>query len=634
MLVSSILGPGTIFLMVVGALNISFTLETYVSFCLVFLPVLIFVVSCLCCKIDTQLLLAQIIGTFFALLMMAVIVGTAMQIKKDGVYSPHSIFLVTVIASFFSAALLHPKEFSCIIPGVLYFLAIPCMYMLLTIYSVCNLHIISWGTREIPKNEPTTDSEKKSKLLDENCSLSCGNVCKFFCCPKPSYVEEVGRMRHIEQKLDDIIGKMNEIKTDNRSSIALENIKQEKNLSLFLEEEICAEDFDLPEEYAKMKSETEQSWLNDRSLQQAVHDRLDSEEEHFWRELITKYLSPLSFDQDYKSRLNLELKRLRNRSCFAFFMLNGLFILIVLLLQLKKDCLHIEWPVGPKVNRTFKPCTAEDYEKILAASYNTEDGRSMPNELFVLSRLQLEPIGLIFLIFFMTLLLVQFSAMIMHRFGTISHILASTKLPSFLCKKKITKFGGAASSSTNFDHNEPIVEMVKEMQSIRIEDDEENGVYCVKNENLQPISRRKVVENLETAKNRAADFNPGSHKTLDAVFRRRFLKTMATRRAIMDGRSETCVCLFFLFIIELGVADLSGDDKARTTNDRVIDGSDVATGVEYSNPSLFLRPNLGDVAANDKRRQKMRIFPPGNEVKTGGAGGVCGVAPDVDREGR
>lgn len=170
MLVSSVLGPGTIFLMVVGAISISFDLDTSFSFLVVSVPVIFFGVVCYTCSsskqvsdliipivsiiiitITLQLAVAQIIGALFAMLMTAVIVGTALQIKKDGIYSPHAIFLFAVIASFFIAACLHPLEFSCIIPGILYFLAIPCMYMLLPVYSVCNLHVVSWGTRETTK---------------------------------------------------------------------------------------------------------------------------------------------------------------------------------------------------------------------------------------------------------------------------------------------------------------------------------------------------------------------------------------------------------------------------------------------------------------------------------------------------
>ncbi len=40
---------------------------------------------------------AQVVAALFTLLMTAVIVGTALQIKKDGLYSPHAIFLFAVM---------------------------------------------------------------------------------------------------------------------------------------------------------------------------------------------------------------------------------------------------------------------------------------------------------------------------------------------------------------------------------------------------------------------------------------------------------------------------------------------------------------------------------------------------------
>lgn len=71
-------------------------------------------------------------------------------------------------------------------------------------------------------------------------------------------------------------------------------------------------------------------------------------------------------------------------------MINFVFITVVLILQMQKDCLHIEWPFGPKFNRTIVPC-------------NSDDGM----ETFVLTRLQLEPLSLVFLVFFMSILIIQ-----------------------------------------------------------------------------------------------------------------------------------------------------------------------------------------------------------------------------------
>ena len=49
--------------------------------------------------------------------------------------------------------------------------------------------------------------------------------------------------------------------------------------------------------------------------------------------------------------------------------------------------------------------------------------------------LQLEPIGLVFVFFFALILVIQFTAMLFHRFGTFAHILASTSLDWYCCKK-------------------------------------------------------------------------------------------------------------------------------------------------------------------------------------------------------
>ena len=45
-----------------------------------------------------------------------------------------------------------------------------------------------------------------------------------------------------------------------------------------------------------------------------------------------------------------KLKDLRDLVVFAFFMMNALFVLVIFLLQLSRDVLHIQWPLGVRVN--------------------------------------------------------------------------------------------------------------------------------------------------------------------------------------------------------------------------------------------------------------------------------------------
>lgn len=67
MLISALLGPGTIFLMTVGAISISFDLDIFASFIVIVTPVVVFAVICLTCRQETQVGL-QLQDTIGALL--------------------------------------------------------------------------------------------------------------------------------------------------------------------------------------------------------------------------------------------------------------------------------------------------------------------------------------------------------------------------------------------------------------------------------------------------------------------------------------------------------------------------------------------------------------------------------------
>lgn len=109
-----------------------------------------------------------------------------------------------------------------------------------------------------------------------------------------------------------------------------------------------------------------------------------------------------------KKKICEDLNSLRDITIFAFVMINVLFVLIVFLLQLKKDYIHVQWPFN--VKNIIK------YE------------RSIHEITIHREHLKLEPIGLVFVVFFGLILGVQFISMLIHRFGTISQILATTSL--------------------------------------------------------------------------------------------------------------------------------------------------------------------------------------------------------------
>ena len=112
---------------------------------------------------------AKVLSTLFMLLMAAVIIGTVSQIVMDSTkhnsnstekfvdsvmaissesYLPlpvSAIYLLTIIGIFILTALMHPTEFYCLFPGLLYLFTIPVSTIFLMIYSICNITDRSWG---------------------------------------------------------------------------------------------------------------------------------------------------------------------------------------------------------------------------------------------------------------------------------------------------------------------------------------------------------------------------------------------------------------------------------------------------------------------------------------------------------
>ena len=90
----------------------------------------------------------MVLSTVYALVMMAVIAGTFVSIAREGWYTPNAIFIYVLAGTFFLSGVLHPHELSDLLWGLLYFICIPAGYLFLVVYAVCNLHVVSWGTRE------------------------------------------------------------------------------------------------------------------------------------------------------------------------------------------------------------------------------------------------------------------------------------------------------------------------------------------------------------------------------------------------------------------------------------------------------------------------------------------------------
>ncbi|CAB3381251.1 Hypothetical predicted protein [Cloeon dipterum] len=463
LMVGSVLGPGTIFLMLVGAFVAAFKIDQWSSFTYNLVPVAIFMIICYFAKEETQLTAAMIISTLYGMVMIAVLVGIMMQISEDGPLAPSSLFFFIVSGQLILTGLLHPREIGCLPFGVIYYITVPSMYMLLIIYSLFNLNNVSWGTREVTvplsqqKQQALEAEAKKSQKKggvagfldglrtkasasdpeDGAIEFSLAGLFKIMCCTYPKIVDEKQQLMRIADSLEALNRRMDSIERSmdgsapalgsRRRSFSLlrtagSNVPE--NLTTLVEASEVDEQMsdDSEGRYAPEVSKSVRDdlidpfWTEDDDLKNGGIDFLTNEEEQFWKDLIDKYLYPLDEDLNQKEQIAMELKVLRDKTVFGFFMLNAMFVMILFLIQLNKDLLHLNWPLGVKSNISFEMKTKEIF---------------IDNEY-----LELEPIGIVFLLSFAALLLIQFLAMLLHRFGTLSQILASTEL-EWYCTKKV-----------------------------------------------------------------------------------------------------------------------------------------------------------------------------------------------------
>lgn len=159
MMIGTVLGPGSIFIMLAGSFGAAFGLDNWTSFVINLVPLVFFIVACLVAKSDHQILIAQFLSVMYALVMMAVLIGILIQVASDGWLAPTSLSLMFVAFSFIFAGFIHPQELACLPMGVIYYITIPSMYLFLVIYSVFNLNVVSWGTREVPKKLSAEEKE-------------------------------------------------------------------------------------------------------------------------------------------------------------------------------------------------------------------------------------------------------------------------------------------------------------------------------------------------------------------------------------------------------------------------------------------------------------------------------------------
>ncbi|KAM6974308.1 LOW QUALITY PROTEIN: chitin synthase chs-2-like [Tautogolabrus adspersus] len=391
---SAILAPATICLLIAGSLSFVLSIDASWALLVAVIPPFIYLILCFKLKSDTQITIAAVMSVIYAFLMLVVtmsIIGA--MVKDKTILTPSSIFVVAMAVIYITTAIMHPQEIQLVFHGFLYIVCIPSAYLLLTIYSMVNMNNVSWGTREskpapgAAAAKPQTKTEKAKSLYQR--IISCGK-----CCKKPSKSHEdqqlnVSQADPIPEPPQSEPQPMNTF-VDDRGTLEEQQRQMEAPQSIPLVNVLLS--------YSLFFLIWSLGWIS--QLQNASRDMplqedsLDKEEEEFWRQLQKKYLEPLVDDKERQKQIINDLRELRNKINFAFFILNTLWLVATFTLQVFGASFFI--PV-PKVDFDLNS-TGED--------------------------VQVDPIGFMFILGFASSVLIQFLAMLYHRIYTLVHYVA------------------------------------------------------------------------------------------------------------------------------------------------------------------------------------------------------------------
>ncbi|XP_071085236.1 chitin synthase chs-2-like isoform X2 [Haliotis cracherodii] len=490
LMASSIITPGTIFLLIVGAINIAFpAMPLFGSLILNLVPVAVFVLLCFVAKPNIQLGYAAIISILYSLVMMLVIVGLIQQAATFGFCSASTIFLVIVVGIFLVAAILHPQEFTCILHGFLYFLALPAMSMILMIYSLGNLHVVSWGTRETKQAAPPPGQEpekKKGNAIQQMWNRITGSdeggvwdsLCRCVCCSSSANKDQLDQVMKRLEKIEAAV--VESPKNPQRSDSNARQLRQRRHVSLLGDS--------IPEQEGENDTfDNDPSWILDPDLGQGHFKDLPESEQTFWKELIEEYLLPLEENKEQQENIKHDLLELRNKTCLFFFLINGLFIILIFTLQMVSD-------YTPNL-KIHLPCS---------------DPRFQGD--------QFEPISITFMLVFGVLLVIQFLSMFVHRLSTFLHITSITDFRDIGKTLRRTKEKLASDQELK---GEEYVELTKDLQRYR-----EDGVELEIDQTSNPFedNQKKKWAKIQSRRHRREQTVPDTPTNFDERFVGNFTK--------------------------------------------------------------------------------------------------------------
>lgn len=279
--------------------------------------------------------------------------------------------------------------------GLLYFLTVPSTFVLLTVYYLCNLNNVSWGTRETPKKltkeeeeELKIQQEEKKKKRESKSLLNRLGLTSLISDARELLQNFLGQ--NVNRKVE-IETKTEESQTEEESFLLQRQMSRNDRRSQQSQEtQPTAKE---PEDVVPQGWEPDPDnpyWTTMEIFGNGPVTRLENDEIDFWKFMIKKYLHPLDEDKSHKEKIKQDLISLKNNVVFIYCMINFLWTIITLQLQAMEDKLK---------------------------------------NFYIINKY--EPLSLMFLSIFALCIALQFFSMFIHRWGTFLHLMSTTRIDWF-----------------------------------------------------------------------------------------------------------------------------------------------------------------------------------------------------------
>ena len=421
-----------------------------------------------------QIAIAKVLTGFYSITMTAMIIGLIVEFANKGFLAPNAVSLLSFFGPLLLAAIFHPQEAYCFPSFIIYMITLPSMYVLLVIYSLFNMWNVSWGTREVAVKKTKAELEREKKDKEEamaeeakrkknglmgtilgglnlgnltggsddkgetaSVDFSFGNVLRCMCFTREDPLEPKKQLVKISESLEDVAKRLSRIESVStrepggrrRSSVkgrkSMGSIHEADESNMELVEGIGgtdpAEGDDSSEEgpeeetpVVERDDETNPYWIEDDRLKLGKVDYLSGGEIHFWKEMIKKYLVPLEMSDKDKRDQKRGLEEYRDGIVFTIVMFNVLYITAITILQTQAS-VFLKWTW---ISDLGWDTAGQDGVFHNISFTPSEVVGQVATVTLTRSNMELDMLGLAFLLSFSLITVVQIIGMLFHRWQT------------------------------------------------------------------------------------------------------------------------------------------------------------------------------------------------------------------------